>query len=119
MSKEMWFDNVYKDLVGWWIWTPPLCLAKVTMDELCKAKHIMPGTSHVFICPAVMTGYWRKTLGKIADLMFTLKVGSCVWNLLLLEPLTVAFVLSLLSSALWKADQLPSMVDWEREMFRV
>ena len=90
-TTEMWFDNVYKDLVSQWIWTPPPCLAKITVDELCKAKHIMPGTSHLFVCPIVMTQYWRKTLGKIEDLVFTLKAGTCIWNMLMLEPLTVAF----------------------------
>ena len=76
----MWFDDVYKDPVGRWVWAPPPCLAKIAVDELCEAKHTLPGSSHVFICPAVMTGYWRKTLGKIADTMFTLTAGLVVWG---------------------------------------
>ena len=78
---------------------PPPYLAKDAVDELCEVKHIMPEMSHVFICPAVMTGYWRKSLGKIADTMFTLKAGLCVWSLSMLEPLTVAFVAPLLPRA--------------------
>ena len=37
----------------------------------------------------------------------------------MLEPLTVAFVAPLLPSVPWKADRLPSMVDWESEIFSV
>ena len=115
-TTEMWFDDVYKDPVGRWVWAPPPCLAKIAVDELCEAKHTLPGSSHVFICPAVMTGYWRKTLGKIADTMFTLKAGSVVWESSMLEPLTIAFVAPLLSRSPWKAGRLPVMVEWEREM---
>lgn len=96
MSTEIWFKIVYKDLAGWWIWTR---LTKIAVDKLCEIKHIIPGTSHVFICPAVMTGYWRKKLGKNADTILTLKAGSCVQKSLMLKLLTVAFVAPLLSSA--------------------
>ena len=96
---EIWFDKVYRDPTGFCVWTPPPCLAKNAVDELCEVKHIIPGTSHVFICPAVMTGYWIKSLGKIVDTMFTLKAGLCVWSLSMLEPLTVAFVAPLLHRA--------------------
>ena len=72
----------------------------------------------MFICPAVMTGYWRKSLGKIADTMFILKAGLYVWSSSMLEPLTVAFVAPLLHRAPWKAGRLPSMTEWESEMRR-
>ena len=50
------------------------------------------------------------------DLMFTLKEGSYVWNLSMLEPLTVVFVASLLFSVPWKAGQLSSIVGREHKM---
>lgn len=49
MLTEMEFNDVYKDPVGQWIWTPPPYLTKTTVDKLCKTKHIMLGTSYVFI----------------------------------------------------------------------
>ena len=74
-TMEDWFDGVFKQPYGRWIWSPPPCLAKIAVEQLCKVKHIFPDSQHVFVCPSVMTGYWRKKLGKIADSMFTLKAG--------------------------------------------
>ena len=56
-----------------------------------------------------MTAYWRKTLGKIADTMFTVKAGSSIWPTDMLEPLTIAFVKPLLSQSPWKVGRLPSV----------
>ena len=78
-NTEDWFDVVFLDPNRRWIWTPPPCLARLTVEQLCEVKHIFPDSQHVFICPALMTGYWQKFLGKVVDTMFTFKAGCCLW----------------------------------------
>ena len=115
-NTEDWFDGVFLDPEGKWIWTPPPCLARLAVEQLCEAKHIFPNYQHVFVCPALMTGYWQKMLGKVVDTMFTFKAGCCLWPESMYEPLTVAFVKPLLSSPPWKARHLPDVVRWEQLM---
>ena len=123
-----WFDSVFnhKGLDGTldadskcWVWTPSPCSAQVAIEQMCKMKHIFPYSSHVFVCPAVMTAYWRKILGKISDTMFTIKAGSFIWPSDMYEPLTIAFVKPFLSKSLWKVGQLQSVVEWERDVREV
>ena len=99
-----------------WIWSPPPCLANIAVEQLFEAKHIFPASSHIFVCPDLMTAYRRKTLGKIADTALTVKPGSFIWPSEMLEPLTIAFIKPLLSHSPWKHSRLPSMTKWEREM---
>ena len=62
-----------------WIWAPSPYLAKIAAEQMCEAKHIFPNMRHIFVCPSLMIGHWRKKLGKLSDTMFTLSSGSCVW----------------------------------------
>jgi len=118
-SVSDWFDKVYSNPTGKWIWCPPPVLAKVAVEQLCEVKHVFPDTQHIFISPALFTGYWRKSLGKISDSMFSLKAGCVIWDACMYEPLTVSFVKPLLSSAPWKAKHLPEVDKWERLMLAV
>jgi hypothetical protein len=115
-----WFHGVFQDPNGAWIWAPPPALAKVAVEQMCEAKHIFPNSKHVFVCPALMTGYWRKQLGKLADTSFTIKATeNGTWEKDMLEPLTIAFVRPLLSSRPWKAGRLNRVSTWKgnlREM---
>lgn len=115
----MWLKDIYNDPLGRCIWIFPACLVRVAVDEIYKGKQIVPGSSHIFVYPVVTTSYWRKSLGKITDTMSTLKVGYCVWNSSMLEPLMIAFVKPLFSSAPWKVGQLLGRVDLEWKMSRV
>ena len=69
-------------------------------------------SSHIFLCPSLMTGYWRKKLGKLADYMFILKSGSDVWPKSMHESLTIAFIKPLLPEPPWKTRFLPEMEGW-------
>ena len=115
-----WFHGVFQDPNGAWIWAPPPALAKVAVEQMCEAKHIFPNSKHVFVCPALMTGYWRKQLGKLADTSFTIKATeNGTWEKDMFEPLTIAFVRPLLSSRPWKAGRLNRVSTWKgnlREM---
>jgi hypothetical protein len=84
---------------------------------MCEAKHIFPNIKHVFIiCPALWTGMWRKTLGKIADTMFSVSAGSDLWPAGMFQPLTIAFLSSLLPSSLWTVRRSEQVDKWTSEM---
>ena len=83
-------NNIY-------LWNPSLVLAKVVVEELCKAKHLFPCLQYIFIYPSLMTWYWREILRKVADLLFTFKSYSYVWNSNTYELLTIAFIKPLLN----------------------
>ena len=73
-----WFTFKADNFKANCIWAPPPCLAQIAVEQLCEVKHMFSQSSHIFICPSLMTGYWRKKLGKLADSMFTIKSGSAI-----------------------------------------
>ena len=111
-----WFHAIFQDTNGAWIWAPPPVLAKLAVEQMCEAKHIFPNSKHVFICPALMTGCWRKQLGKLADVMFTISAGSVLWKKTMYEPLTIAFVRPLLCESPWKASRLDRVARWRKSV---
>ena len=67
-----WFFEVFQDPLGCWIWFPTPAIAKIAMEQMCKVKLLFLKSRHVFVCPALMTGHWRKQLRKISDALLTL-----------------------------------------------
>ena len=114
-----WFYNVFTKPKGSWVWCPPPALGRIAIEQLCEVKHMHPESRHIFLCPTMMEEQWGKTLSKIADTRFTFGRRSCLWNKDLHEPLTIAFVCPLLSSAPWKVSRLPSLANWERRLFEM
>jgi hypothetical protein len=111
LSVEGWYTEAQTD--GRFIRAPPPALADVAVEKLCEARHIRPWCSHLFVCPAIMTSYWRKTLGKVADAMFTIPVGCSIWPCNMHKPLVVALICPLLSCRPWKVKGSPWMVELE------
>ena len=109
-SVEDWYDATLCRPRGKWIWCPPPCLAREAIDQLCEVKHMYLESSHLFVCPALMTGYWQKAAGKVGDVMVTVSAGCNVWKAVMLEPLTLVFVAPLLSHRPWRIGWLPSVL---------
>jgi len=127
-SKVDWFDRVFNktDANGnfcatdaGWIWSPSPLLAPIALELMCEAFHLFPKSSHIFICPALATAYWRKMLGKVADVVFNFPAGCCVWPSPMFECLTVAFVKPLLPQSPWQARRLPIVAEWESKLREV
>ena len=115
-TTEDWFDAVFKSPNEGWIWCPLPALAKLAVEQLCLVRHLYPNSSHIFVCPALMRGYWLKTLGKVADSVFSLKAGSSLWDKDMFEPLTIAFVKPLLVRPPFKVGRSASVGEWESKM---
>ena len=113
---EDWFHEVFQHPEGSWIWTPPPVLAKVAVEQMCEAKHLFPNSKHLFVCPSIMTGVWRKQLLKVADCQFSLMNGCRHWPEDMFEPLTVALLSPALFQSPWKAGRSPRMEMWKAKV---
>ena len=115
-TKEGWIHGAFNAPDIGWIWVSPPALARTVLEQLCEMKHMFPNSRHVFICPSLMTGCWRKTLHKLANICYTL--SDCgksyqIWGHAQFEPLTIAFVCSLLDSTPWKVGRTDYAEKWK------
>jgi hypothetical protein len=99
LGPDGWFHKAHGN--GTWIWHPPPAAAEVAVEQLCDTRHARPWNSHLFVCPALMTSYWRKMLSKVADCMLTIPVGFTHWPANMHEPLIVAIVCPIACSSPW------------------
>ena len=115
LGTKDWFDKAFED--NNFIWLPPPAIADVAVDQLCEARHIRTRTGHIFACPALMTNRWRKKLGKVADCVFTVPVGSSLWSKSQHEPLIVAFICPFLYRRPWQVKRSTTLLDqMDREL---
>jgi len=112
LEPEGWFKEGQLD--GDFLWLPPPAIADVALELLCETRHRRPWNTHLFACPAIMTERWRKRLGKVADIMVTLPAGSSIWGSDMHEPVTVAFILPLLSVSPWQVRRAPFAEDFKK-----
>ena len=103
------FDEAFEQ--GNFVWVPPPAIADVAVDQLCEACHIQTHTAHIFVCPALMSNRWRKKLGKVADFVFSIPVGSVLWNKSQHEPLIVAFLCPFLTRSPWQVKRAKCLLD--------
>ena len=101
-----WFKLPFGDPLGRYVWAPPPCLADVALEQLCEVKLMHPLTSHVFVCPVLFTGRWRKQFLKAADVEFGVPVGSPVWGESSHENLVVGLMCPLLRHSPWAVKRL-------------
>ena len=100
LTPEGWYDLAFEG--GNSIWAPPPAAADAALDQLCDVKLIRPRTAHMFVCPALMSYRWRRKLGKVCDLVFTLPKGNSIWGASQHEPLIVGLICPFLSSSPWQ-----------------
>ena len=109
LTPQQWFDEAFER--GCFVWNPPPAIADVALDLMCDSHHIHPDNSHIFVCPALMSNRWRKKLGKIADIVFTIPVDCCLWSKDQHEPLIVAFVHAHLFHRPWQVSRARHVLD--------
>jgi len=92
VTKEDWFHGACNEPDVRWTWSPPPALARTVLELMCEMKHMFPKSRHVFICPALMTGNWQKTLRKKGDVTLSIAVGNPVWASFQFEHLIIVFL---------------------------
>ena len=72
-----------------WLWSPPPAAADAAVERLRISRHLRPNSLHIVVVPRLMTGRWRKNLGKASDCYFTLH-SETLWPLdVQFEPLLI------------------------------
>jgi hypothetical protein len=134
LEKEDWFWRGH-DIVGgtrnvdgrWvpvygtgqYVWAPPPCVAGQCLEELRKARHKRQHSTHVFVCPRIMTVEWQKHLYKSADLILTINPGHPIWDHSQHEPLIIGFFFPFLRYEPWQLKSSRRMVDMGGHLQRV
>jgi hypothetical protein len=119
LDYEDWFEGAFEYDHGCYVWTPPPALADVALEQMCEVKHVHPHTSHVFLCPVLMTAHWRKQLLKASDCCVSLLQGSPAWVAKQHEPVVCALIGPLLSCRPWRVKSHFWVEEWQSEMPRL
>jgi hypothetical protein len=78
LSPSGWFDDAHND--GNFVWTVPPAAAEVVVEQLGFIRLKRPNSMHLIIVPRLMTGRWRKHLGRGTDGSSRLE-DKTVWDL--------------------------------------
>jgi hypothetical protein len=119
LGKEKWFDVAYEDDCGKFVWCPLPALADVALEQICEVKHVHLNTTHIFLCPALMTAYWRKQLLKVADCCVTLLQGAPPWVAKQHKPVMCALIWPLLKHRPWQVKQQAWVDEWKYQVPRL
>jgi hypothetical protein len=119
LDYDGWFEEAFENDHGCYVWTLPPALADVAMEQMCEVKHVHPYTSHVFLCPALMTARWRKQLLKASDVCLSLLQGSPAWVDKQHELVVCALIGPLLSCRPWKVKSHHWVEEWRSEVPRM
>jgi hypothetical protein len=70
LTPEGWFTTGHE--YGNFIWAPPPAAADVIVEQIGKAIMKRPEAMHIVVIPRLMTGRWRRHLGRGTDGYFKL-----------------------------------------------
>jgi hypothetical protein len=88
LSPEGWFADGHG--YGNFLWAPAPAAVEVVVEQLGKARLKRAEAMHVIIVPRLMTGRWRRHLGRGTDSNFTIKNRKDAWEILAqFEPLVI------------------------------
>jgi hypothetical protein len=57
LSSGLWYPKLESSC---FLWEPPPATAKFAVEELRKARLKRQASTHIFVCPRLMTPSWRK-----------------------------------------------------------
>ena len=112
----MWIPK-YKD--GVYIWAPPPAAAEAALEQLRKARHKRQNSTHVFVCPRLMTPYWAKHLNRSADLITIVPPGQDWWPNNMYEPLIIGCYFPFLKYRPWQFKGQEALLGVEKHLRKV
>ena len=92
-----------------YVWLPPPAIADVAGELMAQAIHKRPTSTHIFICPRLMSARWMRLVLKATDALWTIPLGSSVWDISHHEPLVLAISFPLSRNKPWKHRGTPYM----------
>jgi len=97
---------------AWCLWAPAPAAASCALHQLATSRHKRHHVNHVFLCPRLLTAYWRKRLYKVADLVLELPPGCFPWwPSSMFEPLVLGLTLRFIHSFPWQLRNTPGVLD--------
>ena len=104
---------------GTYLWQPPPAAAEIACEEIRKARCKRTSSTHIFVCPRLMTPYWRSHLHKSCDLLFEIPAGTEYWPTQMFEPLILAIYFPFLRYNPWQLRRTPSLLELGDRMQRM
>jgi hypothetical protein len=101
---------------GKFVWAPPPAAAWIALEELRKARIKRQNSTHVFVCPRLMTPEWLRQLNKAADIVITVPIGHPAWPTNMFEPLFIGIVFPFIRHQPWQLRGTPKMYSVERKL---
>jgi hypothetical protein len=133
LTPEEWFEKGH-DVVGgtintdkaWMpcvgkkrmlhLWAPPPALGVLAIEELRRARHKRQTSTHIFVCPRLLTIQWRRALHKVGDLVFEIPARCDFWPAVCFEPLILRIILPFSTCSPWQMQRCPEVVELGREL---
>jgi hypothetical protein len=104
-------------VTGTFIWTLPPGAAEAALEELRKARLKRQRSTHVIVCPKLLTPEWLKQLYKACNLVLSIPAGTAdYWPEEMFEPLILGFVLPFINRYPWQLQNTPKMFSMARKM---
>jgi hypothetical protein len=108
---------------GTFVWAPPPGCARIVVEELRQARQKRQASTHVFVCPRLMSPEWMRHLYKSADLIFKIPAGKLggdhVWPAPMHETLIIAIYFPYLRRCPWELKKTGLMVGLARKLCRL
>jgi hypothetical protein len=101
---------------GKFVWSPAPAAAWIALEELRKARIKRQNSTHIFVCPRLMTPEWLRQLNKVSDVVVTIPVGHPAWPSHMFEPLFVGLVFPFIRHQPWQLRGTPKMYAVERKL---
>ena len=103
LDPSGWFRE--SQAFGNFVRTPAPAAAEVVVEQLGKARHKRPGCFHIVAVPRLMTGRWRRAMGRECNFYFKIPPGSALWPTKMYEPLLVYVCLPFVPHRPWVGSQ--------------
>ena len=107
LEEKNWFEPLVHTAT--YLWLPPPAIADVAGELMAQAIHKRPTSTHIFICPRLMTARWMRLVLKATDVLWTIPLGSTLWDVTNHEPLVLAIYLPLSRKKPWKHRGTPQL----------
>ena len=104
---------------GIYLWSPAPSVAEIACEEIRKARAKRSNSTHIFVCPRLLTPYWRSHLHRSADVIFEIPAGGEYWPSHMYEPLILAIYFPLLPHRPWQLRQSPAILELVDRMQRM
>ena len=103
LEVDDWYKPITNNIV--YVWLPPPAVADVAVELMAQGIHKQPYSTHVFLCPRLMTARWMRLIMKATDATWRIPTGSPIWDISNHEPLVLSIYFPLRRNYPWRNGQ--------------